>query len=853
MRINIFTLILLLSSIVFPALAQIQQGFVKTLGRPDKKGVALSGVSVRLKGGHNAVLSKDDGTFSMMMTGKKVGDAYSLQQVQKAGYELNEVGVIGRQYAFSDKVPLTIVMVSTSQLQADKQRIENNAYKVAEKNYQAKLAQLEKDKEAGTISIETFSQEFQDLKDRFEKYQSLIDGLAEHYAHTDYDVLDEKEREINICIENGDLERADSLIHTIFDPIDVLKRNKEALARIDQNIQQSKDIMAQANADMAAVLKQQEKDAEYLYQLYTISAGKFDFEKATYYIELRAELDTTNADWQFDAAYYCQKQNQFHKATTYYERAIELYKQMNRSSPLTYELDVAQTLNNLAILYSDTQRFEESETMYKEALEISHRLAVSNPQTYEPYMALTSMNLAALYLKTQHLEESEAMFKEALQTYRRLAASNPQAYEPDVASTLNNLASMYKDTQRLAESEAMYKEALEICRRLAVSNPLAYEPDVARTLNNMAILYKDTHRLAESEAMYKEALEIRHRLAASNAQAYEPDVARTLNNMAILYSDTQRLEESEAMYKEALETYRRLAAPNPQAYGSDVAMTLNNMALLYLKTQRLDESEAMYKEALETYRRLAAPNPQAYEPDVARTLNNLANLYYRTQCLEESEAMYKEAMEIYRCLAAPNPQAYESDVAQTQYNLGLLKVSMEQYREAIAPFEEALDIFRRLSKTNPAQQQWYEGSLCYLSLLYPTEKNYLAAYKANQEWLPIFKKQYEADMESRRNIYAVSLGNQSYCAIFAKQYAEADLYAREGLAVDSTKHFIYTNLAVALLFQGKYAEAEAIYRQYKDELKDSFLDDFKQFAEAGVIPEERKEDVERFKQMLNEK
>ena len=43
-----------------------------------------------------------------------------------------------------------------------------------------------------------------------------------------------------------------------------------------------------------------------------------------------------------------------------------------------------------------------------------------------------------------------------------------------------------------------------------------------------------------------------------------------------------------------------------------------------------------------------------------------------------------------------------------------------------------------------------------------------------------------------------------------------------------------------------------IYRQYKDELKDSFLDDFKQFAEAGVIPEERKTDVKRIREMLNE-
>ena len=65
--------------------------------------------------------------------------------------------------------------------------------------------------------------------------------------------------------------------------------------------------------------------------------------------------------------------------------------------------------------------------------------------------------------------------------------------------------------------------------------------------------------------------------------------------------------------------------------------------------------------------------------------------------------------------------------------------------------------------------------------------------------------------------------------------------------MDSTKHWISGNLAHAILFQGRCDEAEAIYRQYKDELRDSFLDDFRQFEEARVIPEERKEDVQRYK------
>ena len=234
------------------------------------------------------------------------------------------------------------------------------------------------------------------------------------------------------------------------------------------------------------------------------------------------------------------------------------------------------------------------------------------------------------------------------------------------------------------------------------------------------------------------------------------------------------------------------------------------------------------------------------------TLNNLAILYKNTQRFTESEAMYKEALEIRRRLAQTNPQAYEPYVAQTQYNLGLLKVQQELYPDAITSFEEALEIYRRLAKINPAQQQWYKGSVAYLSQLYPVVKNYSAAYRINKEWLPILKKMYEENPEEMKSDYAGKLVSLSRYALFMKQYAESEQYAREGLIIDSTQHLIYTNLAAALLFQGKYAEAEKLYRQYKSELKESFLDDFRQFAEAGVIPKEREDDVEKIKQILNE-
>ena len=239
--------------------AQTQQGYVKTLGRPNKPGVPLSNVTIRMRGVVNAVLSGKDGKFSVAMPDKKKGDAIILQSVRKNGYELVDPGLVGRQQVFSPTVTIEIVMVNSEELTADKQRIENKAYQKAEQNYQKKLKQLDQQVKEQEITAEQYRQQLQDLQDKFEKYQSLIGDLADRYARTDYDHLDSIDREINICIENGELDKADSLIHTVFDPNTVLERNRAAKAEVQAKMELAQQIIDKAIADREAF----RRDADY--------------------------------------------------------------------------------------------------------------------------------------------------------------------------------------------------------------------------------------------------------------------------------------------------------------------------------------------------------------------------------------------------------------------------------------------------------------------------------------------------------------------------------------------------------------------------------------------------------------
>lgn len=601
MRYIRFVVNILVTVICLSICGQTQQGYVKTLGRPNAKGTALSDVIIKIKGEHNPVKSNNDGVFSIQFQNKKNGDAYALQEVRKVGYELNEPEIVGRQFVVSDKVRKTIVMVSTAQLQADKRRIENNAYNVAEKNYKQKLALLEKEKEDGTITVEKYRKQLQELQNRFEKYQSLIDGLAEHYAHTDYDELNEKECEINICIENGNLERADSLIEILFDPTDVLKRNKEAIAKLNLQILQAEGILDQANADMAAVLKQQEKDAEHLYQLYTIALARFDNEKAGKYIETRAELDTTNIRWQVDVA-------SFHRLFTanyvfaerFLQRALsESYKQYKG-----WNLISAYVLNDLARTYESMGRMQNADNCYRDAFAIytHYKDTLSNE------IAMLLNNHGLFLMKNEVYDVALHSLEKAREMKAKIYGDN----HVELANVYNNMGMVYYYLHNYKESLLHYELALPLFKKLFGEK----HANIANCYNNMGITYMAMNDTAMASNYLTKALEMRLSLYGSKHLS----VAESFNNIGSLRQQKGEFEKALTCHGQSLSIREELLGPEH----TDVAQSLMHIGEVYDAMGNF-ECIGYYKRALQIYLKSALSKNSEF-------IKSVATRFYNSYC-----------------------------------------------------------------------------------------------------------------------------------------------------------------------------------------------------------------------------
>ncbi|MBR2415240.1 MAG: tetratricopeptide repeat protein [Bacteroidaceae bacterium] len=640
-------------------------------------------VYVKSTSSPNGVLSDSiDGTFSITLPGLEMGDRIGAVTITKRGMMIFNKQAV-EEWSVR-KEPLSIILCDAAEFEKKRNNLIAIGEREAKKRYDKQLAEIEALYKEESVE---YYKKLDELQKELSAAREKLEEYADVFARIDESEIDTLAQQAVELFNAGELERA----------IELFEQGNyiEKLRNTNRTIKQADELITTAQQAKSLAAGDKEKQLQSIKTQVAAYKLQNNWEKAGELLKALADEEKTY-ETMIEYAEFCEKQNKFKEAEAYCNNCLDIADNDD---------DKATTLNNLAILYSNTQRLKESEKYFSEVLEIFRRLAMENPAAYEPDVAMTLNNLAILYSDTQRLKESEQYYIEALEIYKRIAKENPEAYKPNVAMTLNNLALLYKNTQRFKESEQYFSEALEIQRRLAKENPAAYEPYVAKTLNNLAYLYSNTQRLKESEQYYTEALEIRRRLAKENPEAYEHYVAKTLNNLAYLYSNTQRLKEGELYYSEALEIQRRLAKENPEAYEPDVAMSLNNLAYLYSNTQRLKEGELYYSEALEIQRRLAKENPAAYEPNVATMLNNLAILYSNTQRLKESEQYYTEALEIRRRLAKENPEAYEPDVAMSLNNLAILYYNTQRLKESELYYIEALEIYRRLAKENPTMYE----------------------------------------------------------------------------------------------------------------------------------------------------
>lgn len=378
------------------------------------------------------------------------------------------------------------------------------------------------------------------------------------------------------------------------------------------------------------------RDVTILRELLEAAAGRVEKDLSTE-PEIAADLHTTIGDTYRSLGLYDEAEPSLRAAL---RLRREIYGDEHK--------DVAESMNNLAILLKAKGDLQGAEPLYRQALDINRRVLGED----HPSVAIAMNNLAGLLKGKGDYEAAEALYRDALAAARRLYGDE----HPNVARTLHNLAGVLKIMHDYTGAEELCRESLEMNRRLLGGE----HPRVADHLVSLALILRDEGEYDEGERLCREGLEIQRKVLPPD----HPNVARSLNALGMLLREQGKLEEAEAACREALSIRRKQFGDENAA----VATSVNTLAKVVEDKGDLMAAEALYREALELRRRLLG----SAHPDTLTSMNNLASLLLERGEPSEAEPMFQECSDV--ALEVFPPGDWRAAAFQSDYGYCLMKL-----------------------------------------------------------------------------------------------------------------------------------------------------------------------------------
>jgi len=650
--------ILLFLFLSLEGIAQTQQGYVKTKGRLASNGTViqgtrLSGAIVTVKG-RNAVLSGSNGTFMLSIP----GSSFYLQNVQKQGYVITDPDVLSRQYAYS-KNPLVLVLEMSDQQMDDRLAAQKKIRRTLERQLREKEDEIELLKEQHKLSDEDYRKQLKVLYTQQAKNEDLISDMAERYSKIDFDEVNDYNRKITYLILEGKLIEADSLINTkgdINSRVTILRQHQEVNAQAEQELKEKTKRLEKSKAMTQQELEDLAQDCYSKYEIYKMQHQN---DSAAYYVELRANLDSTNVDWNIDAGkFYEDYLVELDKSMSYYQRALNFSIKYNGENSIS----TACVYNNIGVVYQRQDNYDLAIDYMKKAIQIKKEIVGEQETT----IATSYCNIGSIF--TEKGDFSQAI--KYLTLAEQIQLSNKSEH---IHITYNSFGVLYY-------RQGDYIKALEYFQKSLRERIVQF----GEKHQFVASIYGNIGSVYTKQANYNQALEHLGKALDIDLQIYgkrHPSIAVTYNNIGQIY-------ENEKKYDLALEYYRKALSINEFTYGhihTSVAGNYNNIGMVYSRSGQLSNALDYLQKAYYIDSLVLGDN----NATVAMILNNIGGVYMKSGCFEKSLEVRMKAVEILRsCVGENHP-----NVGLCYNNIAIVFSKMKEFNQALVYFEKALAIF----------------------------------------------------------------------------------------------------------------------------------------------------------------
>jgi tetratricopeptide (TPR) repeat protein len=201
-----------------------------------------------------------------------------------------------------------------------------------------------------------------------------------------------------------------------------------------------------------------------------------------------------------------------------YDRAAELQEGLLRESPnkADYQMQLANTLLNMASLPWGRDQTEELETLWSRVLELDRaavRAAPGNPQ-YKAELALALLDQGLFFLDTGRVPEAEVPVREALGIHQRLHEGEHlkgRGYiDLYLARNFAALGRVLAAAGKADEAEKSYRQAVNLLECSAKEFPYSayHRQDLVKSYLQLVSLLCEVGRPSEAAEPYRKALEL---------------------------------------------------------------------------------------------------------------------------------------------------------------------------------------------------------------------------------------------------------------------------------------------------------------------------------------------------------
>lgn len=619
---KIFITLVAFAQLSLVASAQTQIGIVKTKGRLGANGsvvsgMRLAGASVKVQG-RNAVLSNNNGVFTFPVPGQR----FSLVSASKTGYVLTDPDILMRQHTYSGQNPVFVVMETPETQLEDQLASERKIRRNLSQKLAAREQEIEQLKNENKITKQEYQKLMQELYANQESNEKLIKDMAKRYASMDYDQLDDLNRRVQAYILDGNLIAADSLINSKGDIVtraNSLKIEDQIIATEEKELAERTQRVVKLKKGRKLKKEDLAKDCMHKAEIHRFNLRN---DSAAFYLELRADIDTLNVDWQIDAGEFFRDALADYDRAQFYMTRIEPIALKTQDKYLQYRCFMQIGHTNFVL-----EKLEKAENYMIKALALSKEI-----------YGTQDLKIIPAILQLGDLCKTEGEYQRALEIYHegyaiiqnQLANSIPQNRD-----TYFMCAKLFSAMSAILESMGIYREALQLS--VAAEGILSnyYEADSpAMTDCYMALgnLYSDLNDNTNAITYLQKAYNIDLKHLGEN----HPSVALDRNNLAAVMAKTGDFQQAIKYATQAITTFSSRFGYN-HPYTGEMYHTLG---FIYFNKGEYDEAIQNYSKVVKIFTyNFGSQHPRlvAFYEDMAKAYEAKGELTNAKECRAKAE------------------------------------------------------------------------------------------------------------------------------------------------------------------------------------------------------------------------